>query len=97
MKCYKIQSVFLMLLLFFSFSSHALEITHYEVDYIGSHNVTVALKDLNEQAKVECIIRADGKPVGKGWNYINGVGTISIQLSFSLRNRKTTASCSQVK
>ena len=77
----------------FSSSVFAAEITHYSTNHNNSiHNVTVALKNLNDSAEVRCVIKKENdKPVGMNDGYINGVGTIRIRIPSS--PEKTLAHC----
>ena len=76
--------------------SNALEINHYTVSITGIfHDVTVAFEDLDKMAKVRCLIKKNGKPVGKKDQMIDGVGTIQIMISGGAQGN-TTASCREL-
>ena len=76
--------------------SNALSVNHYTVSVTGVfHNVTVAFEDLGKRANVRCVIKMNGKPVGKKEQLIDGVGTIRIMISGGTVG-DTTASCSQL-
>ena len=55
--------------------SNALSVNHYTVSVKGVfHNVTVAFEDLGKRANVRCVIKMNGKPVGRG--IVNKIGAI---------------------
>ena len=77
--------------------SSALEINHYTTSISGIfHDVTVALDDLDKTARVRCVIKKEGKPVGIETQDINGVGTIQIVISGGV-TENTTASCKELR
>ena len=77
-------------------TSNALEINNYTASISGIfHDVTVAFDDMNKVAKVRCLIKLNGKPVGKKDKMIDGVGTIQIMISGGVTDN-TTASCSEM-
>ena len=78
-------------------TSDALEINNYTASYSGIfHDVTVAFDDMNKRAKVRCLIKLNGKPVGKKDAMIDGVGTIQIMISGGALG-DTTASCVELQ
>ena len=89
------KKIILLCLLIFPSQSFTFEITNYSV-YLGEwHQVTVAFDNIDKVEKVRCVIKLNGKPVGKGEKYIGGVGMIEIRLNPNLRG--TTATCSILK
>jgi hypothetical protein len=88
------KKLLLLCLLIISTQSFALKITSYDTYLEDWHQVTVAFDDLEKRGSVECVIKMNGEPVGKDWNFIEGVGVVEIRLNPNFAKRKTTASCS---
>ena len=69
------------------------KITNYTTQVGGSfHHVTVANKNLERLSKIRCVIRMNGKVVGKAEKIIEGVGTLDIFISGGTPNA-TEAEC----
>ena len=71
--------ILLLLAVFMATNAFALKITNYTTQSFGAlQNVTVAFDDLGKSAKVRCVIRMNGDPVGMTEETIKGVGTLNI-------------------
>ena len=83
--------------LYFPLSAQALEITNYSVSATGRfHDVIVAFDDLGKSGQVRCVIRKDDKPVGMATEWIQGVGTVRVQMPGGVIGG-TTATCEVLK
>ena len=87
--------ILLLLVAFIASNAFALEITNYSTSITGMfHNVIVAFEDMGKTAKVRCVIKKGGKPVGMKEEVIKGVGTIVVHIPGGVSD--TSVSCKQI-